>query len=130
MMQILSLLTMETPSKNKSFEALRAAKAEVLRAIPEIKIEDVVIGQYGKSLDNTKPAYIDDKQVPRDSRCATYGRIKLFIKNERWYGVPIILAGGKALDENKFEVRIHYKDQVSFANSGNILKIEVQPNPS
>jgi glucose-6-phosphate 1-dehydrogenase len=65
----------------------------VLRAIPPVETEDVIIGQYIG--DGDKPGYLDDPTVPKNSRCATFAAIALTIKNERWDGVPFILKAGK-----------------------------------
>ena len=65
----------------------------MLRGIPAIEPKDVIIGQYGKSLDGNKPAYKEDDTVPKDSRCPTFCAMVAHIKNERWDGVPFILKG-------------------------------------
>jgi glucose-6-phosphate 1-dehydrogenase len=65
----------------------------VLRAIPPIDPKDVIVGQYVG--DGDKPGYLDDDTVPKDSRCPTFAALALFIKNERWDGVPFILKAGK-----------------------------------
>lgn len=67
----------------------------VLRAIPPIDPKDVIIGQYIG--DGDKPGYLDDDTVPKDSRCPTFAALVLFIKNERWDGVPFILKAGKGM---------------------------------
>jgi glucose-6-phosphate 1-dehydrogenase len=56
-----------------------------------------------------------------------------YIKNERWDGVPFILKAGKALNEQKTEVRIQFKDVTSGIFKDiprNELVIRVQPNES
>lgn len=60
-----------------------------------IEPKNVIIGQYGKSLDGSKPAYKEDDTVPKDSRCPTFCAMVAYIKNERWDGVPFILKAGK-----------------------------------
>ena len=57
----------------------------------------MIIGQYAKSLDGTKPGYLDDDTVPKDSRCPTFCALAVYIKNERWDGVPFILKAGKGV---------------------------------
>jgi glucose-6-phosphate 1-dehydrogenase len=57
----------------------------------------------------------------------------VYIKNERWDGVPFILKAGKALNEQKTEVRIQFKDVTSGIFKDiprNELVIRVQPNES
>jgi len=73
----------------------RLVQVRVLRAMDSIKSKDVIIGQYIKSLDGTKPAYKEDDTVPKDSRCPTFCALVAYINNERWEGVPWILKAGK-----------------------------------
>jgi glucose-6-phosphate 1-dehydrogenase len=85
---------MERPISFAS-EDIRDEKVRVLRGIDPIEPKNVIIGQYGKSLDGLKPGYKDDSTVPKDSRCPTFAAMALFIKNERWDGVPFIMKAGK-----------------------------------
>ena len=103
LLQVLTLLAMERPISFSS-EDIRDEKVRVLRGIPAIEPKNVIIGQYGKSLDGTKPAYKEDDTVPKDSRCPTFCSMVINIKNERWDGVPFILKAGKALNEQKTEI--------------------------
>ena len=71
--------------------------------------------------------------MPKESRCPTFASMVAFIKNERWDGVPFILKAGKALNEQKTEVRIQYKDVTSGIFKDiprNELVLRVQPNES
>jgi len=132
LLQVLSLLTMERPI-SFSAEDIRDEKVRVLRGVPAIEPKNVIIGQYGKSLDGLKPGYKDDTSVPKDSRCPTFAAMVVYIKNERWDGVPFILKAGKALNEQKTEVRIQFKDVTSGIFKDiprNELVIRVQPNES
>lgn len=106
-----------------------AAQVKVLRYIPEIKMEDVLLGQYVGNGD--KPGYLDDETVPKGSICPTFAACVVHINSPRWEGVPFILKAGKALNEQKAEVRIQYKDTTSGIFSDitrNELVIRVQPN--
>lgn len=94
LLQILTLLAMERPISFSS-EDIRDEKMRVLRAIDAIEPKNVIIGQYGPSMDHTRPGYKEDKTVPRDSRCATFAAMVAYVKNERWDGVPFILKAGK-----------------------------------
>lgn len=132
LLQILTLLAMERPISFSS-EDIRDEKVRVLRGMPAIEPRNVIIGQYGKSLDGTKPAYKEDDTVPKDSRCPTFCAMTAFIKNERWDGVPFILKAGKALNEQKTEIRIQFKDVTSGIFKDiprNELVIRIQPNES
>ena len=70
----------------------------MLKCIPELKMEDMVLGQYVGNPEATGEAslgYLDDPTVPSESKTATYVLAVLFINNERWDGVPFILRCGK-----------------------------------
>ena len=123
---------MERPISFSS-EDIRDEKVRVLRAMGAIEPKNVIIGQYGRSLDGSKPGYLEDDTVPKDSRCPTFCALVAYIKNERWDGVPFILKAGKALNEQKTEVRIQFKDVTSGIFKDiprNELVIRVQPNES
>lgn len=94
LLQVLTLLAMERPI-SFSAEDIRDEKVRVLRAMDAIEPKNVIIGQYGKSLDGSKPAYKEDDTVPKDSRCPTFCAMAAYIKNERWDGVPFIMKAGK-----------------------------------
>ncbi|KAH0562277.1 hypothetical protein GP486_003022 [Trichoglossum hirsutum] len=132
LLQVLTLLAMERPM-SFSAEDIRDEKVRVLRACPAVEPKNVIIGQYKKSLDGSKPGYKDDDTVPEDSRCPTFCAMACFIKNERWDGVPFILKAGKALNEQKTEIRIQFRDVTSGIFKDiprNELVIRVQPNES
>lgn len=114
--QILSLVAMEHPISSHS-EDIRDEKVKVLRCIEPVTMDRLVIGQYvaggllhqrehGKERDHAyadkegkNEGYLDDSGVPNDSKTPTYAMAVLFIKNQRWEGVPFILKCGKALDQ-------------------------------
>ena len=134
LLQILSLVAMESPV-SKNAEEIRNEKVKVLRSIPEIKLEDIVLGQYVGNPNGSgqeKLGYLDDPTVPAGSVTPTFACAVLKIKNERWDGVPFILKSGKALNERKAEVRIQFRDVPGdiFDNicARNELVIRVQPN--
>lgn len=126
LLQVLSLIAMERPVSFES-EDIRDEKVKLLKAIAPITTKDLIIGQYGKSVDGKRPAYLDDKTVPKDSRAVTFAALNLHIENDRWEGVPFIMRAGKALDEGLVEVRIQFKDVTKKAVPRNELVIRVQP---
>jgi len=134
LLQVLCLTAMEKPVSTNP-DDIRDEKVKVLKAIKEIKLEDVVLGQYvgnpdGPTEDSQK-GYLDDPTVPKGSVTPTYAAAVLRINNERWEGVPFILRSGKALNERKAEVRIQYRDVPGDIFSGstvrNELVLRVQP---
>lgn len=108
LLQILAILTMEKPDFFSPND-IRNKKVKILQDISTIDFKNIIIGQYTKSEDGSKPGYLDEDAVPKDSRCPTFAALTLFIKNESWDHVPFILIAGKALDEQKVEIRIQYK---------------------
>lgn len=44
---------------------------------------------------DAKDGYLDDPTVPKGSQTPTYAMAALYIKNERWDGVPFIVKCGK-----------------------------------
>ncbi|GAA99092.1 uncharacterized protein L969DRAFT_94274 [Mixia osmundae IAM 14324] len=130
LLQVLSILTMERPV-SFSAEDIRDEKVKVLRFIPPIKMEEALLGQYSAKGD--KPGYKDDDTVPKDSVSPTFAALVLHINSPKWEGVPFVLKAGKALNEQKTEIRIQYKDvtQGIFKDiARNELVIRVQPGES
>ncbi|KAH3893861.1 glucose-6-phosphate 1-dehydrogenase-like isoform X2 [Dreissena polymorpha] len=135
LLQLLTLVAMEKPPSTKA-EDIRNEKVKVLKSIPPIELKDVVLGQYVGNPDGTpdqREGYLDDPTVPKDSVTPTFVTAAMFVKNERWDGVPFILRCGKALNERKAEVRIQFRDVPGdiFAEGKvkrNELVIRVQPN--
>ncbi|TVU46577.1 hypothetical protein EJB05_06119 [Eragrostis curvula] len=84
LLQILALFAMETPVSLDA-EDIRNEKVKVLRSMRQLKLEDVVVGQYkghskgGKSY----PGYADDPTVPKGSITPTFAAAALFIDNAR-----------------------------------------------
>ncbi|CAI4908349.1 AVN_collapsed_G0044520.mRNA.1.CDS.1 [Saccharomyces cerevisiae] len=130
LLQIMTLLTMERPVSFDP-ESIRDEKVKVLKAVAPIDTDDVLLGQYGKSEDGSKPAYVDDDTVDKDSKCVTFAAMTFNIENGRWEGVPIMMRAGKALNESKVEIRLQYKAVASGVFKdipNNELVIRVQPD--
>lgn len=99
LLQILSLVAMEKPASCHP-DDIRNEKVKVLKSIPELNLDDVVLGQYIGNPDGQgeeRYGYLDDKTVPANSTTPTYALAVLQIKNERWDGVPFILRCGKGI---------------------------------
>lgn len=129
-LQVLTLLTMERPNSFDP-EAIRDEKVKVLKAFEKFNKDDILLGQYTKSEDGSKPGYLDDETVKSDSKCVTYAALGVQIHNERWDGVPIVIRAGKALDESKVEIRIQFKPVAKGMFKEihrNELVIRIQPN--
>ncbi|KAK8792781.1 hypothetical protein WA158_004945 [Blastocystis sp. Blastoise] len=112
---------------------IRDEKAKVLKSIPPLKLEEVVVGQYGRDETDSQESYREDPSVPADSLTSTFAAAIMHINNNRWAGVPFYLKCGKGLDEDKAEIRIQFKSILA-PLFGHIqrdeLVIRVQPDTS
>ena len=71
---------------------------KVLKSIPEVELKNMVLGQYVGNPEGDGEArlgYLDDSSVPGGSTTPTYALAVMFVRNERWDGVPFILRCGK-----------------------------------
>ncbi|MEM7247642.1 MAG: glucose-6-phosphate dehydrogenase [Acidobacteriota bacterium] len=110
LMQVLTLVAMEVPSAFEA-EAIRYEKVKVLRRISEIKPEDVVFGQYttGRVGNEKVPGYLDEPNVPDDSKTETFVAMKLMVDSWRWSGVPFYLWAGKRLPYRSSRIAVRFK---------------------
>src|SRR5688572_5019265 len=93
--QLLSNIAMEPPARMDS-EALRDEKVKVLKSIPPLEAEDVVLGQFR--------GYRDERGVAADSQVETFAAIRLRIDSWRWHGVPFYIRTGKSLPVTSTEI--------------------------
>lgn len=132
MMQLLALTAMDPPTR---FEAdrVRDEKIRVYRALRPFPVERteeyLILGQYGAGSVNGKrvPAYRDERGVKPDSLTPTFARMKLFLDNWRWQGVPFYLTSGKRLGDKITQVSIQFKE-VPHALFRDTLGDEIQAN--
>jgi glucose-6-phosphate 1-dehydrogenase len=82
-------------------EAVRDEKVKVLRAIPALRPNDVVRGQFR--------GYLNEKGVAADSKVETFAAVKLAVNNWRWQGVPFYLRAGKCLPVTSTEVFVRFR---------------------
>jgi len=131
--QLLTLAAMEVPAR---FDAagIRGEKIKVLRSVLPIDPGDVVLGQYAAG--EEMPGYLDDPDVPDDSRTETFVAMKVFVQNWRWQGVPFVLRTGKRLPERLTEISVYFRRPPvqlfggpdACAITRNVLKIRLQPD--
>jgi glucose-6-phosphate 1-dehydrogenase len=132
MMQLLTLLCMEPPV-SFSADDVRDEKVKVLHAIhpptPEQVKEIAVRGQYTQGVAEGKevPGYLQEEDVPEDSRTESYVALRLEVDNWRWAGVPIYLRTGKRLARKVTEIAVTLKPvpHMAFDAEGSV---GVQPN--
>ncbi|HEX8206886.1 MAG TPA: glucose-6-phosphate dehydrogenase [Solirubrobacteraceae bacterium] len=141
MLQLLTLLAMEPPVRFTA-DQVRDEKVKVLRAIPPPVPERIgefaVRGQYaaGTVAGEDVPGYLDEADVPDESRTETYAALRLEVDNWRWAGVPFYLRTGKRLARKVTEIAVTLKPvpHLAFEQAGsvgvrpNVLVFTVQPN--
>lgn len=114
MMQLLSLVAMEPPSRLEA-DHVRDEKSKVFRSLRTLSPEDsgsnVVLGQYGPGMidGQSVPGYRQERGVSPDSLTPTFAMMKVFLDNWRWQGVPFYLMSGKRLAKKMTEMVIHFK---------------------
>mmetsp|Transcript_2092 Transcript_2092/g.7663 ORF Transcript_2092/g.7663 Transcript_2092/m.7663 type:complete len:530 (-) Transcript_2092:222-1811(-) len=138
LLQVMALIAMEKPATLDP-DDVRDEKLKVLRCIPPLSTDNMVLGQYAPGEDG-QPGYLDDPTVPNGSKCPTFAMCVLHVQNDRWDGVPFIIKAGKALNEGKVEIRVQLRDVPGdlFAQrssrkgvqSRNELVVRLQPNPA
>ncbi|MGA3156025.1 MAG: glucose-6-phosphate dehydrogenase [Steroidobacteraceae bacterium] len=123
MFQILANIAMEPPARNDS-EALRDEKVKVLRAIPALKPEDVVRGQF--------QGYRQEKGVAAGTTTETFAALRLHINSWRWEGVPFFLRAGKCLPVSCTEVfvRMRHPPRIfaSQSSPANYVRFRISPD--
>ena len=104
MLQMLSIVTMSDPLELTS-EKIRKNRATILDSLKLLSIEDVknntVRAQYN--------GYKDVEGVAPDSTTETYFRIQAEFDNNKWFGVPVILEGGKGFAKNELQTVVTFK---------------------
>jgi glucose-6-phosphate 1-dehydrogenase len=119
LLQILAIVTMDHPISLDS-DAIHANKQTILQevlAVPRDKVAEYAIReQYA--------GYREEVKNP-GSETETFAAIKVFIRDQRWRGVPLLLWTGKALKERKSEIVITFK---AAAGRPARLYFRIQPN--
>jgi len=98
--QVLSNLAMEPPVRTDS-ESIRDEKVKVLKAIPNLTVDDVVRGQFR--------GYRSEKGVAADSKVETFVALRLWVDSWRWQGVPFYIRAGKHLPVTCTEVVVRLR---------------------
>jgi glucose-6-phosphate 1-dehydrogenase len=128
LLSLLSLVAMEPPTAFKA-HSIHDKKAEVLAAMPEVKPERAIRGQYGAGTVLGKPvrAYREEPNVTADSNVETYVALRFEIDNWRWAGVPFYVRTGKYLSQRMTEVAICFKS-APYAPFRDTLVERLSPN--
>lgn len=125
---LISMVAMEPPTGFDA-AAIRNKKVEVLAAIPAVKPERAVRGQYGAGtvLGKKVTGYRQEPDVAPGSRVETYVAMALEIDNWRWAGVPFYIRTGKHLSARNTEIAICFK-QAPYASFKDTPVDALRPN--
>ncbi|WP_028225186.1 glucose-6-phosphate dehydrogenase [Paraburkholderia ferrariae] len=141
LLQLLCIVAMEPPVSLDA-DAVRDEKLKVLRSLRPMTLADIardtVRGQYAAGAVDGKPVkgYLEEDNVPADSRAETFVALRAHINNWRWANVPFFLRTGKRMQKRQSEIVIEFAD-LPFSifpsgprNYGNRLVIQLQPEES
>jgi glucose-6-phosphate 1-dehydrogenase len=98
--QVMANLAMEPPTRTDS-ESIRDEKVKVLKAIPPIKAEDLIRGQF--------KGYRNEPSVAQHSKVETFAALRLEVDSWRWRGVPFYLRAGKSLAVTCTEILVRLR---------------------
>ncbi|HWK52490.1 MAG TPA: glucose-6-phosphate dehydrogenase [Steroidobacter sp.] len=142
LLQLLCIIAMEPPATSDP-DAMRDEKLKVLRALRPLRGRDVlhktVRGQYKAGASGGKPVvgYLDEKDVPENSKTETFVALRVDIDSWRWVGVPFYLRTGKRLQEKLSEIVVTFEDvplsiyeRPDTPQALNRLVIQLQPDES
>ncbi|QGZ63444.1 glucose-6-phosphate dehydrogenase [Paraburkholderia acidisoli] len=141
LLQLLCIVAMEPPVSLDP-NAVRDEKLKVLRSLRPMSLADIardtVRGQYAAGAVDGQPVkgYLEEDNVPADSKNETFVALRAQINNWRWANVPFFLRTGKRLQKRQSEIVIEFAD-LPFSifpqgprNYGNRLVIQLQPEES
>jgi glucose-6-phosphate 1-dehydrogenase len=139
LLQLMALISMEEPI---SFDArsVRIEKQKILSAVqlPDRLDLHTARGQYAEGWQGgvKVQGYLDEQDIPSDSRTETYAALRLDIDTRRWAGVPFYLRTGKRLGRRVTEVAVVFKraphlpfsDTATEGLGQNALVMRIQPD--
>ena len=119
LLQVLSIVAMEEP-KEEGSRGIHESQYNLLSALKPIEDvrDSLVMGQY--------EGYLQEENIPADSKTETYAALKLYVDNERWQGVPFFIRTGKKMDSRETQVVVQFKAVGDVP--GNVLIIRIQPD--
>jgi glucose-6-phosphate 1-dehydrogenase len=114
LLQVMAVVAMEAPASIKA-DDLRTQKELVLRAVRPWGGDVVTAGKRARYTagavgDRQLPSYVDEDGVDPSLGTETLAQLTLEIANWRWAGVPFTLRSGKALEAQRREIVITFKD--------------------
>ena len=123
LLQILSLVAMDPPKKYQS-DYIKDEKVKVLRSL-ELDQKSVLFGQY--------KGYLEEENIPEDSKTETFVYFKVFVNTPRFRGIPFEIMTGKKLNQKSSYIEILYyptdeQEKWHLDILPNKLTIHIQPN--
>ena len=131
LMQMLCFVAMERP-KSLGADDVRDEKLKVVAALKPMTSADVdknvVRAQYTAS--GSLKGYLQEHNVPADSRTETYVAIRAEVDTPRWQGVPFYLRTGKRMAARSAQIVLNFKPDAGslFGHHANRLIISLQPD--
>jgi len=141
LLQLLCIVAMEPPI-SLGADDVRDEKLKVLRSLRKMDLSDIkrdtVRGQYtaGASEGAAVKGYLEEDNVPSDSRTETFVALRAQINNARWANVPFFLRTGKRMQRRESQIIIEFADQpfsifgTTAQHEPNRLIITLQPEES
>jgi glucose-6-phosphate 1-dehydrogenase len=115
LLQILVILAIE-PLESIWTPEFRDNKVKVLRSIRKLSQTEIQTHtiraryQSGRILGKQVSAYGMEPGVVPKRETETFAQVNMWVDNERWRGVPFILRSGKALNKERKEILVHFKN--------------------
>src|SRR5690606_2855069 len=102
MLQLLALITMDRPDRLDA-ESVRHARADVLKTLKTPSEGEIKKLTFRAQYDGFR----GEEGVEKRSKTETFFKTVAYLSSPRWEGIPIILTGGKKL-ENRKEVIVTF----------------------
>jgi len=100
LLQVVGYLAMEPPSSVDA-DRIRDEQVKVFRAIPPLRPDQVVRGQFA--------GYQKEPGVAPGSSVETFAAVRMEVNSWRWAGVPFVIRAGKSLPVTATEVIVDLK---------------------
>ena len=138
LLQLLCIVAMEPPT-SLAPDAVRDEKLKVLRSLRRFTLADIardtVRGQYSHGVGGGEEVkgYLEEANVPQDSRTETFVALRAHIDTWRWSKVPFYLRTGKRMARRSSKIVIEFANPPfplfpeNPAGVTNRLVIELQP---
>ncbi|CDR30588.1 Glucose-6-phosphate 1-dehydrogenase [Acholeplasma oculi] len=122
LLQILSLVAMDPPNLYES-DYIKDEKVKVIRSL-NIDKKSVLFGQY--------KGYLEELNIPKDSKTETFVYFRVFVNTPRFRGVPFEILTGKKLSQKESYVEISYhktseQEKWNLPLHSNKLRILINP---